>query len=146
MFCHLTKKLRLPKGLCIENPLIDHFCPVTTVFIMFLHGFTLFNLSPIFIPHFYKTSSPCVTLCHHSRAYTFSLSCMCRLWTVVCGVYERMVGSEDGWGRKHKLQAGLLLLAVSLTSVWLFLSTPEHATIVPSSLLIIRSNCTHIDT
>ena len=109
-------------------------------------GFMLFNLSPIFIPHFYKTSSPCVTLCHYSRAYTFSLSCMCRLWTVVCGVYERMVGSEDGWGRKHKLQAGLLLLAVSLTSERLFLSTPEHATIVPSSLLIIRSNCTHIDT
>lgn len=43
-------------------------------------------------------------------------------------VWLRMLGCEDGWRRKRKLQAGLLLLALSPTSERLFLSTPKHTT------------------
>lgn len=39
-------------------------------------------------------------------------------------------GCEGGWGRKHELQAGLLLLALSPTSERLFLSAPRHTTAV----------------
>lgn len=56
-------------------------------------------------------------------------------------VWLRMLGVEDGWGRKHKLQAGLLLLALSQLQKalsYLLWSTPQQSGWNPSCLWIVR--------
>lgn len=58
-----------------------------------------------------KVASPRVTLHPSEPIYSHMLSvghCVCA-WLCI-------LGREDGWGRKHKLQAGLLRLALCPTS------------------------------
>lgn len=107
-------------------------CMAAASFIMFL-----ISLSSACTPHDHVVSSPRVTLYIPTEPHVQSVG-RC--------VWLRMLGCEDGWGRKHKLQAGLLLLALCPTSKRLFLSTAKHTTtgwLDPSSLLITRHGSIH---